>query len=141
MLGIAKTRGLPQTWEELPKKDLFNFLALEISVVQPSLKQSTSEKAIEYRASYTQQPPPKIPHLELALQDLLQIEQQERDDRSVNKLINFQKRRSIYDVISGLLQAQQDPYIFMEVFQIKQFLAKFPRVDAKTLQRALTAES
>ena len=59
----------------------------------------------------------------------------------IGGLINFHKRRLIYDVILEIQQYQQTPYNLQEVFQIQQFIANYSVWDNDQIfQQSLVVE-
>lgn len=103
--GLQRTRALRTLWDELPRRDHSTMQSFEALT-------TSADRYATLRAVHSQHTPPKLPYLELTLSDLVAIEARFPEDRS-GAQINFLKRRLIYDVISNLLQAQQEPYHFM----------------------------
>ena len=101
-----------------------------------------------YREELSKADPPCIPYLGVYLTDLTFIEvgslrastcsshsashpwlQDGNPDYVDNVLINFSKRRLVYDVIAKVQQYQQLPYNFHPIPQIQEFLLAFPHKD------------
>jgi len=108
-LGGADVHRLKWTFAELPK----SATAL-LSELRDKLSANKSYGA--YRAILAAADPPCIPYLGTYLTDLTFIE--ENKDITKRGLINFTKRRLIYDVIEKIQRYQQKAYNLQPVQQI-----------------------
>jgi hypothetical protein len=79
---------------------------------------SSVENHRRYRAHLAHTAPPAVPFVVLALRDLAAIE--DCNVSSLNGLINFPKRRLIYNVISQLRTFQVVPYAFSSQAELLQ---------------------
>jgi hypothetical protein len=108
-LNQSAVHRLKHTKEEMPKTVLQTYNDL-----QSALSSNASYK--EYRALLARTVPPCIPYLGVFLTDLTFIEEGNPD--YINGLINFSKRRLVYNVISRVTQLQLAPYNLQPVYQI-----------------------
>ncbi|KAJ3450892.1 ras guanine nucleotide exchange factor i-related [Anaeramoeba flamelloides] len=86
----------------------------------------------KYRKHLHQIEPPCVPYLGVYLTDITFIEDGNPDYVNEN-LINFSKRRLVYDVIEEIQKFQNVFYNLHPVHQIAVFLNKFPRIEKKKL--------
>lgn len=84
-----------------------------------------------YRSTLHSAVPPLIPYLGIHLTDLTFIEEGNKDMQG--HLINFAKRRLLYQTISGLQNFQQTIYNFQPVRQIQDIIANLKPSESKVL--------
>jgi hypothetical protein len=84
-----------------------------------------------YRSTLYSAEPPLIPYLGIHLTDLTFIEEGNKDMQA--HLINFAKRRLLYQTISGLQNFQQTIYNFQPVRQIQDIIANLKPAESKDL--------
>ncbi|KAJ6232182.1 ras guanine nucleotide exchange factor i-related [Anaeramoeba flamelloides] len=113
---------LKYTFEEVPKRNL--------EIIQELKKELSSDNSYRYYRSLLRKvDPPCIPYLGVYLTDLTFIE--EGNPNFINGLINFSKRRLIYEVIFEIQNFQNKGYNLQPVQQILSFLEKLPILDEK----------
>eukprot|EP01132_Coremiostelium_polycephalum_P000691 gene691-852_t len=81
-----------------------------------------------YRIAYKDAKPPCIPFLGVHLRDLAFVDEGSPD--KIDHLINLNKRRTIWRVISNTMKYQPIPYNFLKVHQIQVFLTEL-KVDVE----------
>jgi len=84
-----------------------------------------------YRIAYKDAKPPCIPFLGVHLRDLAFVDEGSPD--KVNQMINLNKRRTIWKVISNTMRYQPISYNFLKVHQISLFLTEL-KVDVEQTQ-------
>ncbi|KAJ6229147.1 guanine nucleotide exchange factor [Anaeramoeba flamelloides] len=110
---------LKHTWDEVSKQLKDKFLALK-----EIMKSSGSYS--NYRQYLHSINPPCIPYLGVYLTDLTFKEDGNKD--FIGNLINFTKRRLVFENIRELMQYQQSSYNLIEVHQCKVLLLKLQEV-------------
>ncbi|KAJ6251158.1 guanine nucleotide exchange factor [Anaeramoeba flamelloides] len=114
--GSAVSR-LENTWKRLPNQYMEAFRLL-----------SKLTNAIggyqELRKAYNESPLPMVPFIGVFLSDLVYIE--ELPNRIEGNLINWAKKRRIYDVIRFIKKCQAVKYNFVYFRIVKQFLERDP---------------
>ncbi|KAJ6227905.1 ras guanine nucleotide exchange factor i-related [Anaeramoeba flamelloides] len=119
-LASPPINRLKYTFEELPTKSTTDLDKLG--------KELSSENSYEkYRKKIKQASPPCIPYFALYLTDLTSVEEGNKDE--IQGLINFGKRKLIYDLISEIQKFQKSPYNFQSIHQIETLLLKLPHID------------
>ena len=86
---------------------------------------------VNYRATLTASVPPVIPYLGIHQTDLTFIEEGNKDMHG--HLINFAKRRLIYQTIAAIQNYQQTGYNLQPVRQIQDLIANMKPADTKEL--------
>ncbi|KAJ6249910.1 ras guanine nucleotide exchange factor i-related [Anaeramoeba flamelloides] len=123
-LGSSAVHRLKHTFDELPEKFFEELDDLETDL--------SSEKSFaNYRTLIKEIKPPCIPYFALYLTDLTFIEDGNPD--VIEGLINFQKRRLIYDLIFGIQIYQKPPYNFQSIHQILRLLQNLETLDESEL--------
>ncbi|KAJ3443945.1 ras guanine nucleotide exchange factor i-related [Anaeramoeba flamelloides] len=123
-LGSSAVHRLKHTFDELPEKFFEELDDLETDL--------SSEKSFaNYRTLIKEINPPCIPYFALYLTDLTFIEDGNPD--VIEGLINFQKRRLIYDLIFGIQIYQKPPYNFQSIHQILRLLQNLETLDESEL--------
>ncbi|KAJ6248620.1 ras guanine nucleotide exchange factor i-related [Anaeramoeba flamelloides] len=113
---------LKYTFEEVPKRNH--------EIIQELKKELSSDNSYRYYRSLLRKvDPPCIPYLGVYLTDLTFIEEGNPD--FIDGLINFSKRRLIYDVIFEIQNFQNKCYNLQPIQQIVSFLEKLPILDEK----------
>ncbi|KAJ6248294.1 ras guanine nucleotide exchange factor i-related [Anaeramoeba flamelloides] len=113
---------LKYTFEEVPKRNH--------EIIQELKKELSSDNSYRYYRSLLRKvDPPCIPYLGVYLTDLTFIE--EGNPNFIDGLINFSKRRLIYEVIFEIQNFQNKGYNLQPVQQILSFLEKLPILDEK----------
>ncbi|KAJ3427944.1 guanine nucleotide exchange factor [Anaeramoeba flamelloides] len=110
---------LKHTWDEVSKQLKDKFVALK-----EIMKSSGSYS--NYRQYLHSINPPCIPYLGVYLTDLTFKEDGNKD--FIGNLINFTKRRLVYENIRELMQYQQSSYNLIEVHQCKVLLLQLQEV-------------
>ncbi|KAJ6248271.1 ras guanine nucleotide exchange factor i-related [Anaeramoeba flamelloides] len=131
-LSLAPIKRLKFTYESISKKtlDTFNSLASELNELNTLNK---------YRDLLVKINPPCIQYLQLYLSALKKIEN--NHDDYFNSLINFKKRRLIYDVVNSFQRFQKAEYNFLSVYQIESRIKTFPSLEETILiQKSLKCE-
>ncbi|KAJ3424532.1 ras guanine nucleotide exchange factor i-related [Anaeramoeba flamelloides] len=125
-------KRLKFTFGNIPKKYLEMLKRLRSEL-------SSDKSYSRYRTLIKQTIPPCIPHFALCLQDLISIENGDEDE--IQGLINFGKRRLIYDIINEIQRYQKSPYNFQSIHQISTLLEQLPILDDSELySRSLKLE-
>jgi len=130
-LNFSSVFRLRYTREEMPAQTQKTIQELE--------KIMSSESSFKfYRSKLAASDPPCIPYLGVYLTDLTFMD--ENPDHVTTEtsqgpvsLINFAKRKMVYNVISLVQQYQQRAYNLQPVHQITQFLNKLPAMDEQEL--------
>ncbi|EGC33276.1 hypothetical protein DICPUDRAFT_49010 [Dictyostelium purpureum] len=113
MAGIRNSNviRLRLTWAKVPKKYLHILEDLEkIMSMEGSFK--------EFRQKMAETIPPCIPYLGVYLKDLTFIEEGNPD--TINSLINWSKKKLIFNIVSIIQRCQQVPYDFGSLSQLNQ---------------------
>ncbi|EGG19007.1 Ras guanine nucleotide exchange factor [Cavenderia fasciculata] len=133
-LNQSAIHRLKFTREEMPKAVQQSYTDL-----QAQLSNAFSYKV--YRELLAKANPPLLPYLGVCLTDLTFIEDGNPD--FIGNLINFSKRRLVYNVISTVLGSQLSRYNLQPVYQISKLLKNLkPRFDEEDLyRRSLKFES
>ncbi|EGC29698.1 Ras guanine nucleotide exchange factor [Dictyostelium purpureum] len=84
-----------------------------------------------YRINYKDAKPPCIPFLGIHLRDLAFVDESNPD--RINNLINLNKRRIIWKVITNTMRYQPMAYNFLKVHQISLFLTEL-KIDVEQTQ-------
>eukprot|EP01102_Stenamoeba_stenopodia_P000954 TRINITY_DN10866_c0_g1_i1.p1 TRINITY_DN10866_c0_g1~~TRINITY_DN10866_c0_g1_i1.p1 ORF type:complete len:788 (-),score=154.84 TRINITY_DN10866_c0_g1_i1:93-2456(-) len=115
MAGIScgSVSRLKFTFEALPREEKKILAALEAEMGQENIH-------TKYRETLSKISPPCIPYLGMLLKDLTIVEQANAD--IVNGLVNFKKRRLMYNVISLLDQYQTYRYPNVELPAVKALI-------------------
>jgi len=117
-LSTASVYRLKWTWNEIP-----NPIQKVLSDMKEKLESAHAYKV--YRQTLATANPPCIPYLGTYLTDLTFIE--EGNSAFYKGMINFQKRKLIYDVIEKVMRYQVMPYNFTSVNQIQSLLIDLKR--------------
>ncbi|EGG23773.1 Ras guanine nucleotide exchange factor [Cavenderia fasciculata] len=86
-----------------------------------------------YRLAYKDAGPPCIPFMGIHLRDLTYVDECTND--KIDGMINLNKRRTLYHVISNTRKYQSVPYNFLKVHQIQAFLTEL-RIDNDALEES-----
>lgn len=130
-LSFSSVFRLHWTREEMPAQPQKTMKELE------QIMSSESSFKV-YRQRLAASDPPCIPYLGVYLTDLTFMDENP-DNITVEtshgcvSLINFAKRKMVYNVISLIQQYQQKSYNLQPVHQIAQFLTKLPAMDEQEL--------
>ncbi|KAJ6240892.1 ras guanine nucleotide exchange factor i-related [Anaeramoeba flamelloides] len=111
----SAVKRLKLTISEVPKNIIKLFLE-----IKSILKHDQGYK--EYRQMLEKKEPPLVPYLGVFLTDITFISTGSPD--KVNGLINFAKRKLLYNVVSKIQQYQRVPYNFFPIHQIQVLLKK-----------------
>ncbi|KYQ96804.1 Ras guanine nucleotide exchange factor [Tieghemostelium lacteum] len=84
-----------------------------------------------YRIAYQNAKPPAVPFLGIHLRDLTFVDEGSPD--KIDNMINLNKRRTLWRVISNTIRYQPIPYNFLKVHQISLFLTEL-KLDAEQTQ-------
>ncbi|KAJ3436490.1 ras guanine nucleotide exchange factor i-related [Anaeramoeba flamelloides] len=115
---------LHYTFEAVPRRKIEIFEIL-------SKKKSELITLNDFQLLLQKISPPCIPYFSVFLNRLKEIEYNNPD--SMNGLINFEKRRLIYDVINKIQINQRKGYNFQSVYQIAQLIEKLPYLEESEL--------
>ncbi|KAJ6249389.1 ras guanine nucleotide exchange factor i-related [Anaeramoeba flamelloides] len=131
-LGSSGIHRLKHSFNEVPSRYLDDYFELETDL--------SSEKSYShYRKLIVQTIPPCIPYFALCLTDLTFLEDGNKD--MIGDLINFSKRKLIYDLINDIQKYQPSGYNFHPVHQIVCLLENLPNMDESELYtRSLKVE-
>eukprot|EP01094_Clydonella_sp_ATCC50884_P017153 TRINITY_DN2930_c0_g1_i4.p1 TRINITY_DN2930_c0_g1~~TRINITY_DN2930_c0_g1_i4.p1 ORF type:complete len:663 (-),score=176.22 TRINITY_DN2930_c0_g1_i4:230-2110(-) len=124
-LNQASVHRLRWTRKELPPRSVQTLAELEETL-------SSNNAFKVYREVLASTNPPCIPYLGVYLTDLTFIDE---NPNNLNGLVNFFKRRLIYNVISRVQQYQDTFYNLQPVWQIQRLLLKLPTLDEDTMHR------
>lgn len=118
-LQNASVHRLKHTQEGTDPKLLQEFEALTVLM-------SADKSFRGYRAHMTSCSPPLVPYIGIYLTDLTFIEDGNSDfithQVSSKKLINWAKRKMVYEVISKIQDYQTKTYEFVPVYQVQQII-------------------
>eukprot|EP00736_Rhodelphis_marinus_P010257 Rmarinus@m.3459 len=118
-LSNAAVHRLKHTKSDVPKKFLQTYEELE--------RVMDSDKSHKkYRALLKDAKPPCVPFLGVYLTDLTFIEEGNPD--SINDMINFTKRRMIYNVIADIVEYKKHSYNLQEIPQVQAVFGRLPRL-------------
>ncbi|KAJ3445396.1 ras guanine nucleotide exchange factor i-related [Anaeramoeba flamelloides] len=123
-LKTPSVARLHYTFEAVPRRkiEIFEFLSKE----KAKLITLNDFQLLLQKIS-----PPCIPYFSVFLNRLKEIEDNNPD--SIDGLINFEKRRLIYDVINKIQINQRKGYNFQSVYQIAQLIEKLPYLEESEL--------
>src|SRR3990167_8406072 len=127
-LNIAAVSRLKWTKKEVSKKSMETLMELERFM---SNEFSFKNYRAQLQLHLTEQP--CIPYLGVHLSDLTFIEEGNPHYLEGTKLINFERRQLIYDVVHLIQCLQRNYYNFQEVNQLSVLLTKLPRMSDKHL--------
>lgn len=124
-LGSNAISRLRHTFAKVPRSSVRVLEELQEAM-------TTNENYRRYRALLAQTPGPAIPFVGLPLRDLAMIEDCNLSVRGL--LVNFSKRRLLYNVISQFRLLQQTPYHFVPLPAVVRLLdAQFVLVEENEL--------
>jgi len=118
-IGNSAVHRLKWTKEEMDRRSQNVLIELQKSM-------SSEQSYKNYRETLQSIVPPCIPYLGVYLTDLTFIEEGNPD--MIGNLINFTKRKLIYNVIFTIQQYQSAPYNLQPIIQIQQFFNKFQKL-------------
>jgi len=73
--------------------------------------------------------PPCVPYVAMILNDLIVVENSHRNVQGKEGVVNFRKRREIYNVISMLDQYTTCDYSLIEIMDVANFLSNVSPLD------------
>ena len=111
-LNNSSVSRLNWTFKELKQQKLETLHSIEQFM-------SRQQSFKNYREAIAQVSPPCTPYIGLLLTDLTFIDE---NPNNVDNLINWTKRKLIFDAIQKVLQFQDVPYNYLPVHQIQSFL-------------------
>lgn len=124
-INQASVYRLRWTRKELPPRSVATLAELEETL-------SSNNAFKVYREVLANSDPPCIPYLGVYLTDLTFIDE---NPNNLKGLVNFFKRKLIYNVISKVQQYQNTFYNLQPVWQIQRLLMKLPTLDEDTMHR------
>ncbi len=86
------------------------------------------------RGAITLAIPPRIPYLGIYLMDLLFVDEGNSDIVQDN-LINFEKRRLVYQSLTKIEESQKIGYNFTPVTEIEKLITSLPQLDEKQMYK------
>jgi len=123
--SLMQAKWLTPTWEYVPTRHLQTYQQLH-SLINP--------KTLREREKSDDVNTPTIPYLEAHLRSLASVHNV-APDTLAGDLVNFEKRRNLYDIYAGWQVFQTHPYTFDHVPMVHDFLLSVEIFDTTELKK------